>query len=42
MILHHLSQPRIMRSQPGNRTYTAPLAAYRRPAVTRPVLDRKA
>jgi len=42
LILHHLSPPRIMRPQPGNRQFIAPLAAYRRPAVTRPVLERKA
>ena len=31
--LHHLSAPRIMRPQPGNRQFIAPLAAYRRPAI---------
>jgi hypothetical protein len=33
LILHHLSAPRIMRPQPGNRQFIAPLAAYRRPAI---------
>jgi hypothetical protein len=33
LILHHLSPPRIMRPQPGNRQFIAPLSAYRRPAI---------
>lgn len=33
MILSHLSLPRVMQPQPGNRQFIAPLVANRRPAV---------
>ena len=38
MILSHLSQPRIMHPQPGNRQFITPLVGNRRP----PVMQREA
>jgi len=33
MLIHHLTQPRVMQPQPGHRAWTTPLTGYRRPPV---------
>lgn len=33
MLIHHLSQPRVMSPMTGHQRFIAPLTSYRRPAI---------